>query len=171
MKISARSTTAAVSLAALVMSSGAATAFGLRDVFVTFDGYTTLTLDSGSSLPPGIVAQNKQLKGRWLQRKPRVSSRWSPEKQTLTLFISTGCLQSSANDVENQVKVSLDRANRRILVTGAFWYRITSRKQTRDCMRKQTYERVFRDLDHGAYTLQVGDEPETRLMLGVSQTP
>ncbi|WP_153770677.1 hypothetical protein [Labrenzia sp. CE80] len=168
MRISAKSTTAALSLAALVMSSGAATALGLRDAFVKFDGYTFLTLDPGSSLTPGILDQNEQKKGRWIKRKPKVSSRWCPEKQTLTLIISSGCLQSSAADPGDLVKVSLDRENRRIVVTGAFWYKISSRKQTRDCLQTQTYERVFRDLDHGAYTLQVGDEPETRLMLGTS---
>ncbi|WP_289036606.1 hypothetical protein [uncultured Roseibium sp.] len=168
MKISAKSTTAALSLAALVMSSGAATAFGLRDAFVKFEGYTFLTLDPDPSLTPGIVAKNEQQKGRWFKRKPKVSSRWSPEKQTLTLIISSGCLQSSAGDPGDLVKVSLDRENRRIVVTGAFWYKVSSKKQTRDCMRTQTYERVFRGLDYGAYTLQVGDEPETRLMLGIS---
>ncbi len=171
MRISRKHVTAALSLAAVLLSSGAATAFGMKDAFVKFEGNTILSLDPVQAFTPGIVAQNQQQHGRWVQRKPQVTVRWSPEKRLLKLTISTGCLQSSAGDVSDLVSVSLDRKDLRVQVSGAFWYRVSSKIQTRDCARTHSYERVFRDLEYGAYTLQVADGPERPMILGVTLIP
>ncbi len=171
MKISGTYVTAAFSLATMLLSAGAATAFGLKDAFVKFEGNTILSLDSLQSLTPGILPQKRTSNGHWVKRKPKVTIRWSPEKRVLKLTISTGCLQSSAGEVSDFVSVSLDRKNLRVQVSGAFWYKIYATVQTRDCTQTHSYERVFLDLEYGAYTLQVGDDPERPIVLGVNLIP
>ncbi len=165
MHISAKHTTAALSLAAVLLSSGAATAFGLRDAFVKFEGNTILSLDPLQSYTPGIRSHNQRHNGRWVQRPPKVTVRWSPESGILKLTISTGCLQTTAGDLADLVKISLDRKAQVIRVEGAFWYSVSSKIQTKDCRKTKTYNLVFRDVPHGTYSLRQDAKPDQTLTL------